>query len=123
MTAEPSWPVVIFEADGWPVIIRAPESLVDLFEDEFWDEARLAFDSEFWRVEVILSERRNPALRRVGEASQRTRFRKHAIHALLAFDRKTAFHWHPAGAERAEQIDVWEPEMLRLEVIAHFTDK
>ena len=60
---EPLWPVVIFEADDWPVLVVAPAGLVDLYEDDYWDEVVVAFDREFHRVIVVSGDDGGPQTR------------------------------------------------------------
>lgn len=114
------WPIVIFEIDDWPEVVRSPEELVDLYEDDFWDEVALAFDSHFWSLKVVMKEGMVPSLVRTGERPEPLQFATHARGALEKFDRKGVFRWHAAGGERIAQIRRLALESLMHTLLGHF---
>jgi len=114
------WPVVVFEADGWPIVVAGPDEVSAVSEEDFWDEVRIAFDSDFVAVVVAPNEGLHRRFIRTQGLPQPDAVGEHGRRALVQFDRKKFARWRKANPQRADEIARWNPRRVWSELTTQF---
>lgn len=107
---EPQWPVVVFESDGFPLLVASPEEVQDLYEPEYWDEFESAFDSLYRPVAVTMVEGRRVFVVEEGAGDQE--FVVAARAALTKAWRIGRFSVHRAPDSEVSRIESMDSAQL-----------
>jgi hypothetical protein len=80
---EIAWPVVGFEINAYPFVVHGPEDVLDLYEDDYWDEIVHAFDRENYGIKFEFSAESKTVHVARGDKLPTGEFTKLARFALL----------------------------------------
>jgi hypothetical protein len=110
------WPLILFEQDDYPMIAQSFSELEEMYEENYWDEVAVAFDSGLRRVSILVVGG-TPSISRSSVAAPE----EFVLHARAALKRNACFtRWRRirVTAEESVRIDNLDASELQRELLS-----